>query len=224
MQIISINVGLPRTVTWKGRPVTTGIFKAPVSGPVAVRTLNLDGDRQADLSVHGGPDKAVYAYASEHYGYWRAELPELELDWGAFGENLTTEGLIEDEVRIGDRFRIGTAELVATQPRQPCYKLEVRFDRDDMVKRFVRAGRHGVYFAVAREGIVTPGDRIEPLDRDPNDVTVADIARLYVSDTRNVALMRRAINVPALPDGWREYFVQRLAKLTEGARRPSRES
>jgi len=215
MQIISVNVGLPRTVAWKGRPVTTGTFKAPLAGPVMIRTLNLDGDRQADLSVHGGPDKAVYAYAAEHYEYWRAQLPDMELAWGAFGENLTTQGLLEDELRIGDRLRIGEAELAVKQPRLPCYKLGVRFGRDDMVKRFLEAGRYGVYFAVVREGMVAPGDQVELLSRDPHAVTVADIARLYLWDKHNVALLRRALAVPALPDGWRDYFGERLDRLSD---------
>src|SRR6516162_8869651 len=123
MKVVSLNVGLPRTVQWKGKAVSTGIFKTPVSGRIRLRSLNFDGDRQADLAVHGGPDKAVYAYPAEHYPYWRGELPDAEVPWGAFGENLTTTGLTEEEVRIGDLFRVGSAELVATQPRTPCYKL-----------------------------------------------------------------------------------------------------
>src|SRR5262245_58207652 len=143
MRVVSVNVGLPRDVIWKGRTVTTSIFKEPVEGRVALRNLNFDGDRQADLSVHGGPMKAVYAYPVEHYDYWRGELPDMTLPFGMFGENLTIDGLVENAVNIGDRFRIGSAELMATGPRLPCYKLGIKFGRDDMVKRFAASGRTG---------------------------------------------------------------------------------
>jgi MOSC domain-containing protein YiiM len=212
MKIISVNVGLPREVEWKGRIVTTGIWKAPVAGSVAVRTLNLDGDRQADLQVHGGSNKAVYAYAAEHYNWWRQELGDPALGWGAFGENLTTRGLIEDEINVGDEFRVGSALLRAVQPRLPCYKLGIRFGDEGMVKRFLRAGRYGIYFAVVEEGDVAASDPIECVFRDPRDLRVVDIARLYVSDKRNVALMQRAVDHPALPLDWREYFRERLSK------------
>ncbi|HSC71578.1 MAG TPA: MOSC domain-containing protein, partial [Candidatus Methylomirabilis sp.] len=129
MRLVSVNVGLPREVAAKGKRVRTGIFKEPVDGRVLLRTLNLEGDRQADLTVHGGPSKAVYAYPSEHYQYWRKELPDMHLPWGMFGENFTTEGLLEGQVHVGDRFRIGSAELMVTEPRLPCYKLGVRFGR-----------------------------------------------------------------------------------------------
>src|SRR5438093_6407740 len=141
MRIVSVTVGLPRQVTWRGKAIRTGIFKQPVAGRVAVRALNLDGDRQADLTVHGGRDKAVYAYPAEHYAYWRAQLPGVELAHGAFGENLTTEGLLEDDVQVGDRFRVGSAELIATQPRLPCYKLPARFQRAGPGKRYHRSRR-----------------------------------------------------------------------------------
>ena len=167
MKLISVNVGLPREVIWKGKTVTTGIFKEPVKGRVMLRALNLDGDRQADLSVHGGPDKAVYAYPAEHYDYWRRELPGKELPWGMFGENFTTEGLREEDIHVGDRFRIGTAELTVTQPRLPCYKLGVKFQSEDMVKHFLGSGRTGFYFSVFREGEVGAGDRIEVIAATP---------------------------------------------------------
>src|SRR5437667_3505609 len=138
MNVVSINVGLPKEVSWRGIRVLTGIFKDPVQGSVRIRKLNLDGDRQADLTVHGGAEKAVYAYPAVHYEYWRHELPEETLSWGKFGENLTTEGLIENELCIGDRLRVGSALLVVTQPRLPCHKLVLKFGRDDMVKRFLR--------------------------------------------------------------------------------------
>jgi MOSC domain-containing protein YiiM len=212
MRIISLNVGRPRLVVWEGRTVSTGIYKTPVAGRVVLRTLNLDGDRQADLTVHGGPDKAVYSYPSEHYGYWRGELPDMELPWGMFGENFTVEGLDESSVNIGDRFRVGEAEVTVTQPRMPCYKLGIKFGRADILKRFLASGRTGLYFSVRREGKVGAGDEIELIGRDENNVTVADITRLYVRDKHDVETMRRAVAVEALPEGWRDHFLQQLSK------------
>jgi MOSC domain-containing protein YiiM len=209
-QLVSVNVGLPREVDWHGRVVRTSIWKEPVDGAVRVRALNLDGDQQSDLSVHGGTEKAVYVYPREHYEYWKQELPGRDLSWGAFGENLTTEGLLEPDVRIGDRLRIGSAEFLVTQPRMPCFKLGVRFGRDDMVKRFLRSGRSGFYLAVVREGDVKRGDAIEFAERDDHGVTVADIASLYARDMDNEDLLRRAVAVPALPESWKEYLRERL--------------
>jgi len=200
-------------VVWKGRTVTTGIFKEPVEGPIRVRRLNLDGDRQADLSVHGGPDKAVYAYPVEHYDYWRGELPDMELLWGMFGENLTIEGLLEDKVNIGDRFQIGSAVLTVTQPRMPCYKLGVKFGREDIIKRFLRSRRTGFYFSVLKEGEVSTGDTVKLISRDENNVTVADITRLYVSEKDNLDLLHRAVNVKGLSEGWRDHFRHQIEKL-----------
>lgn len=212
MKLISINVGLPRAVTWQGKPVTTGIFKEPVSGPVILRRLNLEGDRQADLSVHGGADKAVYVYPAEHYDYWQTELPGTPLPWGAFGENFTVAGLLEDEVNIGERFRVGGAEVMVTQPRLPCYKMGVKFGRADMVKRFLASRRTGFYVAVLKEGQVEAGDAIELISRDENKVTVADITRLYAFDKADAATLQRAIQVEALPEGWVDYFQSQLEK------------
>lgn len=195
---------------WRGRSVQTSIFKTPVSRRIRVAQDNLEGDRQSDLSVHGGPEKAVYAYPSEHYGYWRRELPDRELDWGAFGENFTTEGLLEEEVWIGDRYRVGTAELVVTQPRMPCYKLAIRFGRVDMVKRFLQSRRSGFYLAVAREGEVGAGDVIERLARAERRLTVADVVSLYATDSTNQALLETASDHPSLPAAWRDYFRKRL--------------
>jgi MOSC domain-containing protein YiiM len=210
MELISINVALPRELIWKGRVVTTGIFKEPVAGPVQMRKLNLDGDRQADLTVHGGPDKAVYAYPAEHYPYWRKKLQRPELSWGMFGENLTVEGMLESEINIGDTFRIGAAVVQVTQPRMPCYKLGLKFDRDDILKLFLKSLRSGFYFRVLQEGQVNTGDLIESLDRDRHNVTVTDITRLYSVDKENVTLKRRAIAVEALPESWRNYFQDQL--------------
>ncbi len=210
MRVLSVNVGLPREVEWRNEPVTTAIHKAPVSGPVQVRQLSLDGDRQADLSVHGGPDKAVYVYPSEHYAYWRKELPGVVLPWAAFGENLTVEGLSEADLRVGDALRIGSAEFIVTQPRLPCYKLNIRFQRPDMVKRFLRSGLTGFYLAVTKEGELAAGDEIQLVPTDRSAVTIPEVVTLYTSKKAEGALLRRAIATPALPASWREYF-QRMS-------------
>jgi MOSC domain-containing protein YiiM len=199
---------------WRGATVSTGIFKKPVSGRVMLRTLNLDGDRQSDLSVHGGPYKAVYAYPSEHYDFWRSELPEMELPWGMFGENLTTEGLSEETVYIGDRFRLSGAELTVTQPRMPCHKLALKFQRADIIKRFLASGRTGFYFSVQSEGEIGAGDELELIERSEHVVKVSDITRLFVKDKRDVETMRRAMEVEALPEEWRDYFRGQIAKLS----------
>jgi MOSC domain-containing protein YiiM len=217
MKIVSVNVGLPRDVMWHGRSVTTGIFKQPVKGRIALRKLNLDADGQADLTVHGGEYKAVYCYPIEHYDYWKKELPGRELPMGMFGENLTTDGLLEDSVHIGDRFSVGSAEVVVTQPRLPCYKLGVRFQSDDMVRRFLASGRTGFYLAVMREGEVGAGDEIRVISRDVNAVPVSEITRLYIAkryDAHDVKSVRRALRVEALPDSWKEYFRERLERAS----------
>jgi MOSC domain-containing protein YiiM len=216
MKIISLNVGLPRLVRDRDREeVLTGIFKSPVPGPVMLRRLNLDGDRQADLEVHGGRDKAVYAYASEHYDFWRKEFPKMELPWGMFGENFTTEGLREDSTNIGDQFRIGEALVAVTQPRMPCFKLAIRFGRDDIVKRFLASGRSGIYFAVLEQGLVDTGDKIERVHEDENRITVADINRIIVHASDNVALLRRAASLEKLAPSMRDHFAHQL-QLMEG--------
>lgn len=212
MRVVSVNVGLPRTLEWHGKTVSTGIFKQPVPGPVEVRRLNLDGDRQADLSVHGGPDKAVYGYPAEHYPFWRAALPGTDLAWAGFGENLTTEGLLETSLQIGDRIRAGSAELTVTQPRMPCYKLGIRFDRADMVGRFLAEERSGFYFRVEREGVVQADDAVELIARDRHGVTVADLVRTFVRDRDDLELMRRALRIEVLPPFWRTFFEERLAE------------
>jgi MOSC domain-containing protein YiiM len=182
MKLISLNVGLPRLATYKTQTFNTGIFKKPVSGPVALRTLNLDGDRQADLVVHGGPFKAVYGYPSEHYPFWNSELPGANLPWGMFGENFTTEGLLETELHIGDRLRIGSAIIVVRQPRIPCYKLAAKFQRNDILQRFLRSGRSGFYFSVEQEGTVQAGNAFEFLSREPLDITIAEMNHLFAND------------------------------------------
>ena len=213
MKVLSVNCGLPREVVWHGTSVTTSIFKSPVEGRVALRTLNLDGDRQSDLTVHGGTHKAIYNYPIEHYAYWKAELPGLPLPMGSFGENFTTEGLFEDEAHIGDRFSVGSAEVVVTQPRLPCYKLGIRFGSDEMVKRFLDSRRTGIYFAVAREGDVGTGDELKVVSRDADAVPVSEITRLYLTknySNKDIEILLRVLNIAALPDGWREHFKEKL--------------
>lgn len=213
MNLISLNTGLPREVTWHGQLVTTGIYKQPVEGRVALRKLNLDGDRQADLTVHGGEYKAVYCYPVEHYDYWKRKLPGRDLPMAIFGENFTTDGLQEDSIHLGDRLAVGSAEMVVTQPRLPCYKLGIRFQSDDMVKRFLASRRTGFYLAVTREGQVGAGDEIEVFARDPNAVSVSEITRLYLAKrygSADLTSLRRALQVAALPESWKAYFRERL--------------
>lgn len=215
MKIVSLNVGLPRDVLWHGRTVTTAIYKEPVKGTVRLRALDLDGDRQADLTVHGGTHKAVYCYPVEHYDYWKKELPGRDMPFAIFGENFTSEGLLENSVHLGDRFSVGSAEVIVTQPRLPCYKLGVRFGSDDMVKRFLASGRTGFYFAVTREGEVAAGDKVKPIAQDPNAVPVSEITRLYILKRfaqEDVASLRRALQVATLPESWKDYFRERLQK------------
>ena len=213
MKLLSLNVALPRLVEYNGEPVATGIFKEPARGPIMLRTLNLDGDRQGDLSVHGGISKAVYGYPSEHYEFWQTELPEMDLPYGMFGENFTTEGLFEDKLNVGDRFRIGKAEVMVTEPRLPCYKLGIKFGRVDIIKRFLHSRRTGFYFAVLKEGEVKAGDEIELLSRDENEITISDITRLYAFEKGDRETLRRVVKLGALSESWREYFVNRLQKL-----------
>ena len=208
MRVISVNVGAPKDVVVRGETVRTAIWKAPIEGPVKVRAHNLDGDRQADLTVHGGPNKAVYAYPSEHYEFWRGELPDAPLPIGVFGENLTIEGLLETDVRVGDELTIGTAVLRVTQPRLPCFKLAIRFDRLDMVKRFLKSRRTGFYFQVAREGQLEARDQIALAPAPFPSVTIAQMLELFTSDEPDEELLRRAVAVPGLPPFWRQTFEQ----------------
>jgi MOSC domain-containing protein YiiM len=210
-RLVSLNVARPRLTVYKGQTINTGIFKEPVAGPVSLRTLNLDGDRQADLSVHGGPFKAVYGYPAEHYEFWKRELPDTNLPWGMFGENFTTEGLFENDLHVGDRLKVGTAILMVRQPRLPCFKLAAKFRRDDILERFLDSGRSGFYFSVEKEGIVTAGDSIAFLSRDPNGITVAETNQVYAHDMYNRELLEKAIATAALPEEFRDYYARRLA-------------
>ena len=212
MQLLSVNVGRPRTLVWNGRAITTAIFKQPVAGPVVLAGVNLAGDQQADLSVHGGPDKAVYAYDLTHYDTWRTLLPEW-MDWspGLFGENLTTQGLLETEVRVGDVFSVGTARLRAVQPRQPCYKLNVRFDDGDMATRFAHLNRPGIYFQVVEPGTVQAGDVLTLLEQAPATLTIQAVSELLLS--RPTALepgqLADILASPYLPAGLKQRLVSR---------------
>jgi len=212
MQLLSVNVGQPRQVVWKGRTITTGIFKEPVAGRIPLRQHNLGGDAQADLSIHGGPYKAVYLYPAEHYAAWRQELPDMALPWGMFGENFTTEGILEATMHFGDRLRIGTAVVRVTEPRMPCYKLGLRFGRDDMPKRFPASGRTGLYVAVEQEGTVEAGEPFTLLSRDNHGVTVADITRVYAYERDDDDTMRRLVQLPDLSAPWLNYFQEQLRK------------
>jgi MOSC domain-containing protein YiiM len=213
MRIVSLNIGLPRDVVWHGQTVTTGIYKYPVQGPVRARKLDLDGDRQADLTVHGGEYKAVYVYPVEHYAYWKRKLPGRDLTPGIFGENFTTEGLLETEVRIGDLFAIGSAEFTVTQPRLPCYKLGIRFEADDMVRKFLASRRTGFYFAVTKEGQVAANNEIKPLTSNANGITIAAFLELYLAKrwtSADAVSVHKLFDLPSLPNDWKSYFDHRL--------------
>ena len=207
MRIISVNVSLPKDVKWRGKTVSTGIFKEPVPHRLMVKRLNIEGDLQADLTVHGGPDKALYAYAAEHYPAWQQELDGKDLPWGMFGENLTVEGgLFEDEVFVGDRFLIGTAEAVAVQPRLPCYKLGIRFGTQRIVKKFAQSGRFGVYFRVTKEGNVGVHDTVMKISESKHPVSIGHIGRLLLEQHHDPDLLERASELEVLPDNIRRYF------------------
>jgi MOSC domain-containing protein YiiM len=213
VRVVSVNVGKVREITWRGRTLRTGIFKEPVEGAAAVDRLGIAGDRQVDRSVHGGEDKAVYAYPLEHYRFWSGQLPRHDLAPGAFGENLTTEGLLEEDVEIGDRFRIGSAELQATWPRLPCHKLAARFDDPGMIRRFLRSLRSGFYLAVLAGGRVRAGDPIERIGRGPGGLTVTDVVRLHLPGPPDVGALRRAAGHEALSEERRERFRRQLREI-----------
>lgn len=207
MTLLSVNVGTPKTITWGGRTFETSIYKYPTTDRLFVTTLNLTGDAQADLSVHGGPDKAVYAYDADHYTFWQQRLTQ-RTDWspGLFGENLTTTGLLDEDVRIGDVFRIGTVVLRAVQPRLPCFKLNARFDDRLMAKKFGDAVRCGIYFRVVEEGHVQAGDTIERVEEAPGDITIRDVADWYLNKTADADAMKRLYALPHLPNRLKNLF------------------
>lgn len=212
MRVVSVSVGMPQIVQTADEGfVTTAIFKKPVDGRVKVNELNLEGDAQADLRVHGGWSKAVYVYPREHYEFWEKEYPDKELEAAQFGENLATAGLVETEIFIGDRLRIGSAEFVVTEPRMPCYKLGIRFGRKDILRRFLQSRRSGFYLAVTKTGELESGDEIEILSRDENKVTITDIVRVWVADKNDIETMKRALKIDVFPESWKEPFRDRIA-------------
>lgn len=211
MRVETVAVGAPRKVFWYGREVSTSIFKTPVEGPVAIRRHNLDGDRQADPSVHGGEYKAVYAYAAEHYDWWREAIGR-ELEPANFGENLTIRGFDEERVGIGDVFRVGAAELEAVAPRLPCRKLGLRFGDPGMVKAFAEARRFGVYFRVVKEGLVRAGDIVERIHVEPEGSTVFDLARVFLFDRQDHEAIRRLASHERIDPVTRGELAERLGE------------
>ena len=211
MKLVSVNVGLPRKIKFGNDIVTTGIFKNPIHKRVLIKKLNLEGDKQADLTVHGGSDKAVYSYPYEYYDFWKQGFPDVSFNWGMFGENLTTEGLFESQVNVGDIFQIGTSKLVATQPRMPCYKLGIKFGRMDIIKKFLESEKSGIYFKVIKEGEIGVDDNIRLIKKDNNNVTIKNIVELIKKDDKDsMILMEKAIKVSDLPTGWKHYFLEKL--------------
>lgn len=212
MKLLSVNVGLPIKVKFGNEIVTTGIFKKPVDKRTYLNKLNLEGDKQADLTVHGGPDKAVYSYPYEYYDFWKGEFPDISFNWGMFGENLTTEGLFESQVNVGDIFQIGSSHLVATQPRMPCYKLGVKFGKMDIIKKFLKSEKSGIYFKVIKEGEIGVNDNINLIKKDNNNITIKNIVELIKKDDKeNTILMEKAVKVKDLPPGWKHYFLEKLS-------------
>jgi MOSC domain-containing protein YiiM len=210
MNVVSVNVGQPREVQWKGKTVQTGIFKAPIAGPVAVLADQLAGDGQADLRVHGGPTKAVYAYDLAHYAFWQQQLPGTTLTPGIFGENLTTSGLPDHEVCLGDTFAVGTAVLVALQPRLPCVKLCIRFHDERMVRWFMEARRSGIYFGVRQPGQVRAGDAFVLQERAAHGLTIQDIADQYYGSDKQPDQLAALLAQPLLPAFFQESFTRML--------------
>lgn len=216
MHLLSVNIAQPRDVAWRGNTVCTSIFKQPTAGPVAVLAEHLAGDGQADLRHHGGPDKAVYAYPSEHYPYWAGHVPREKLVPGAFGENLTTAGLLESEVRLGDCFRVGSAVLMARQPRLPCFKLNIRFDDEQMVRRFQQAGRSGIYFSIVQPGTLQAGDALALVQRSEFAVTIQQVVDNYYLPEKDLPAIRALLAVPFLRPSLREQFRAILDEATKG--------
>lgn len=212
MKILSVNVGLPRLVEYNGEPISTAIYKNPVSGKVRVHQFNLEGDGQADLRFHGGASKSVYAYPAEHYELWKQELPEMDLTFGVFGENLTTFGILETEICVGDKFRVGTAEFVVTEPRFPCYKLGIRFGRKDIIRKFQKSRRSGFYLTVAKTGEIKISNKIEFLERDENKVSITDLLKLH-DEKKDMEIANRALKVAALPEKWKRDIRKMIAKI-----------
>ena len=218
MKLLSVNVGQPRPVTHRGRTYMTSIFKQPVAGRVMLRRLNVDGDAQGNAVTHGGTHMAVYVYSADHYAHWAHELGRDDLSPGAFGENFTVEGMTEDRVRIGDRFRIGEALVAVTEPRTPCHKLAMRMGTEAFPKAFLASGRVGFYLRVLEEGEVGAGDGIAPVATDPESMTVREVVRVWAAGRKDPEGMRRALELPALSPSWRAVFAQRLGEVAAAGR------
>ncbi len=212
MKLLSVNISPPKEVVHTGKTVTTGIFKTPVDGRIMLRKLNLDGDGQADLVGHGGIYKAAYAYSVENYDYWERELGRTDFAFGQFGENFTVERMLEDEIHVGDVFRVGGALVEVTQPRVPCYKLGIKMGLRGFEKKFLASGRVGFYLRVLEEGKVGAGDALHRVRTGPERMTVQEICHLLYFDPENLAGARKALGIRALSPGWRQSFEERLAK------------
>jgi len=206
MKLVSLNVGCPKELEWMGKRVRTSIFKNPVSDRRRVFFLNIEGDEQSDLNVHGGLDKAVYAYDAAHYEHWKTILQRENWEHGLFGENLTTSGLIDNEVKIGAIYRIGTAKLQVVQPRFPCFKLNIRFGLPNMMERFMEEGRNGIYFRVVKEGSIGTNDEILLISPSPHNVTVTDYVKCYYSKGRDKEIVSALLSFPGLPERHRTVF------------------
>jgi MOSC domain-containing protein YiiM len=205
-RLLSVNVGLPRDVTWQGKTVHTGIWKAPVKGPRMVRRLNIDGDGQGDRAGHGGEHRAVFVYQYDSYRYWQSQLGRMSLTYGQFGENFTVEGLADTEVCIGDRYRIGGALFEVTQPRVTCYRVGIRMNEPEMAALLVKHGRPGFYFRVIEEGEVEAGDEIAQVAAGPERMSVFEINALLYMPGHPRDSLERALRIPALSGGWRHSF------------------
>lgn len=208
MKIISTNIGEPRTINWKGKEVTTGIFKYPVDHGIFLGSEDVENDHVIDRRYHGGIDKACYLYPADHYKYWQNRYPDLELPWGIFGENLTVEGLHEAEVNVGDVFKIGEAVVQATQPRQPCFKLEFRFNDNRIVKQFIDSGYSGVYVRVIEKGHVKTGDSMQLIER-KQSLTIHKVYELLYTDKVQKAAVMQAVNDPFIAASCRRDLLKR---------------
>lgn len=212
MQVKSVNLGKPQIVEWRGKKISTAIFKSPVKGKIQLNVENFEGDQQADLTVHGGVDKAVYTYPYEHYAFWQSELPDYQLVMGNFGENLTTTGLLESEVRLGDIFKIGSVKLMAVQPRMPCFKLGIRFGNEKMVKKFWEAQKNGIYFRVIETGQIEKGDLIQLIEQSPENLTILDVVKVFTTERENRELLKKLVNSQFLAESLKGYLLQILSR------------
>ena len=213
MKVLSINISEPKKITFNGKELITSIYKMPVEREVNVNQLGIEGDRQADLQVHGGYDKAVYAYSHKHYNHWSSILKEEFVDFGLVGENLTIEDFNEKDVFIGDEYKIGSVILQVSQPRIPCYKVGIKMNNRDFPRTFSQSGLLGAYMRVIKEGAMSKGDVVELQNRNVDSMSLFDIAELLFVDLKNIEKMKKAINVPNLSEEIKEKFRERLMKL-----------